>query len=73
MNETRLCEDDTINPGMLGFDDRYVMFRNDRNKKEGGVIVLVCKDVNPKCMVTHVDVEVLIIQVTYNCCIIFSY
>ena len=29
-------------------------------------MVLVCKDVNPKHMVTHIGVEGLIIQVTYN-------
>ena len=35
-------------------------------KNGGGVMVPVCKDVNPKFMVRHVAVEALIIQVTYN-------
>ena len=66
MNETHLCKDDTINTSMLGFDDRYIMFRKDRNNNGGCVMVLVHKDVNPKHIVTHIGVEALIIQVKYN-------
>ena len=42
-NETHLSSQHTITPEMLGFDNKYIIFRKDRNEHGGGVMILAHK------------------------------
>ena len=61
-NETHLCSKHSFRPEMLGFDDNYIIFRQDRNERGGGVMVLVQKHFHPQCILTASNIEAVVVQ-----------
>ena len=51
---------------MLGFDDTYIVFRNDQNNNGGDVMVVVYKQLQPMQILMVSNLEVIIVQVTIN-------
>ena len=62
-NETHLCSQDSVTSEMLGFDDTYVIFRQDRNEYGSGVMVVVRKHLKPRHILTASNMEVIVIQI----------
>ena len=51
---------------MLGFEDTYIVFRNDQNCNGGGVMVVVEKQLQPMQILMVSSLEIIIVQVTIN-------
>ena len=65
-NETHPNTNQNVTPQMLGFDDTYIVFRNDQNSNGGGVMVVVDKKLQPMQILMVSNLEVIIVQVTVN-------
>ena len=70
-NETHLNTSQSITPQMLGFDDTYLVFRNDHNSNGGGIMVVVNKHLQSIQILMVSNLEVIIVQVTINKHIIY--
>ena len=65
-NETHLCSHNAISPEMLGLTEDFEIIRKDRNQHGGGVMVIVCKSLNPRHLVIIGNMEVVVIQITVS-------
>ena len=63
-NETLLDPTDLIDNNMLGLDDDFDIFRCDRNRNGGGVMVLVRKHLQPVHCSVETDLEMVIVHIT---------
>ena len=65
-NETHLNTNQNVTPQMIGFDDTYIVFRNDQNSNGGGIIVVVDKELQPMQILIATNLELIIVKVTIN-------
>ena len=65
-NEKHLNTNQNVTPQMIGFDDTYIVFRNDRNRNGGGIMVVVDKELQPMQVLIATNLELIIVQVTIN-------
>ena len=56
-----------VNLEMFGLDDTYDTFRNDRDGKGGGVMMVVHSCFKPKHILTTSHLEVVIVKLDTDC------
>ena len=64
LNETWVNTTDTVTPSMLGLTDNYDIFRCDRDRKVGDVMLKINRKLQPgKLCLPKCDIEVVAVQV----------
>jgi len=64
-NETHLNKGDTLSGSVLGLDDSYQIFRNDRDENGGGVAIMVDMSLYPEQLPVDSSLEIVAVRISY--------
>ena len=64
LNETHLGHSDTLTPDMMGISKDMLIVCCDHNNKEGGVALIVNKNLNPKQIRMNTILEIVAVKIS---------